>query len=165
MNKDILSAVCESPLKFDHFEIIKRIKSKWSAHVCTEQNLLFKNVLEMSSLECWQSEGPHFKGKLVTLSYGMVKSFTKSGNRGFTRLLRREKRRIIDTWIIFRKKLRFCLQLSQSSRNFGDFVRSQWFWLHLTTMSTIISDIFKNSNIEQLGMLGYDAIGALLPWT
>lgn len=69
MNKDILAAVCESPLKFDHFEIIKRIKSKWSAHVWTEQNLVFKNVLEMLSLKCWQSGVPHFKGILVTLPF------------------------------------------------------------------------------------------------
>ena len=140
MNKDILAAVCESPLKFDHFEIIKRIKSKWSAHVWTEQNLVFKNVLEMLSLKCWQSGVPHFKGILVTLPYGMVKIFTKNGSRGFTRFLRREKRRMIDTSIIFRKHLRFCLQLSQTSRNFGDFVKES---VILTSLNDSVNDNFR----------------------
>ena len=70
----------------------------------------------------------------------MVNIFTKSGSRGFTRLLRREKRRIIDTSIIFRKNLRFCLQLSQTSRNFGDFVKES---VILTSVNNSANDNFR----------------------
>ena len=47
---------------------------------------------------------------------------------------------MIDTSIIFRKHLRFCLQLSQTSRNFGDFVKES---VILTSLNDSVNDNFR----------------------